>query len=725
MMCRSTVSLAIGVMLSLPGVGQAAKVKVWHHYAAGHYEKARFKNAVVTSEGMLRLSRQVKPLAAIQATHVWSLVEDREGNLLAATGDEGKIFKVTPQGGVSVAYTSDDSQVFCLAASPDGSIFAGTGPSGLLLRITADGKGEVVAKIPESYVWCLATDPTGQTIYAGTGPKGHIYALTPDGKARLFYATRQEHVLSLATSPDGNLYAGTDKDGSVYRIDARGKGFVLYSAPQSEVRSLLVTADAVYAGTSSPTRRRGLSSTSASSSRLAAAFPITIPAASASETGSRTRTSTEESTTANSHNGHSSASEPSERGFAIPAGPPKIGENSLYRIGPEGAVREVLREKLLLLSLLRQNGRLLVGTGMDGQLLEVNEANKERSEIARLDHGQIHCLCRRRDGSIAVGTGDPGKLYVLQDLFTDQGTVVSDVLDAKLISKWGSLRWKADTPDGTRMSIAFRSGNTAEPNDTWSDWSSEETDSEQALVRAPAARFLQYRVTLATGNQEVTPAVHSVAVRYVTVNQAPEVTALHVPDLDGVNLENPKKLRIKWSATDPNDDDLSYSLFVKKDGWKTWVRLEENLERTEYDWDTTTTPSGIYQAKVAASDRKDNPAEEALTAERVSGPFVVSHAPPTVTLKVVGMESEQAVIEGSATDPFVRIISASFSVNGKKWVNVFPTDGLFDSKSETFRFKTDSLEPGTYVVVLRVQDAAGNTGSTDTVFTVQKRGSGQ
>src|SRR5437764_1224198 len=83
-------------------------------------------------------------------------------------------------------------------------------------------------------------------------------------------------------------------------------------------------------------------------------------------------------------------------------------------------------------------------------------------------------------------------------------------------------------------------------------------------------------------------------------------------------------------------------------------------------------PSGVYQARVVASDGKDNPAEEALTGERVSGPFVVSHTPPEVILKVPGMDGDRAVIEATATDPFVRLTSASFSVNGKKWVNVFP-----------------------------------------------------
>jgi hypothetical protein len=44
---------------------------------------------------------------------------------------------------------------------------------------------------------------------------------------------------------------------------------------------------------------------------------------------------------------------------------------------------------------------------------------------------------------------------------------------------------------------------------------------------------------------------------------------------------------------------------------------------------------------------------------------------------------------------------------------------LFDGKTESFRFTTESLKPGAYVLVLRVRDAAGNTGSGDVVFRVE------
>ena len=93
--------------------------------------------------------------------------------------------------------------------------------------------------------------------------------------------------------------------------------------------------------------------------------------------------------------------------------------------------------------------------------------------------------------------------------------------------------------------------------------------------------------------------------------------------------------------------------------------------------------------------------------------------PPTVTVKVVGTENGQAIVEASAVDPLVRLTSASFAVNSKKWTNIFPADGLFDGSEKTFRFKTEGLKPGTYVLVLRVKDAAGNVGSGDVVFTVE------
>jgi hypothetical protein len=715
---RNRLALLVGVaaLLITSHWLHAAKVKVWFHHKPEHHEPAELQQAVITSEGTLRLARRLKPLADLKAAHVWDIVEDKQGNLFVATGDEGTIYKVSPAGETSVAFACDESQVFCLAAAADGSIYAGTGPSGLVVRIAPDGNARVIYDSPENYVWSLATDAKGETIFAGTGPKGRIYQLTPDGKATIFYTTKQEHVLCLTRDADGNLYAGTDKNGLVYRIDSKGKGFVVYQAAQAEVRSLIVTADGLLAGTSSPGKGR---SGGGSSFATAGSSSSALQATTASRLASGSAGSSESSGAKSESSKTDSAKDKSSPAPSTP--PPGAGENSVYSIRGDGTVRELFRDKALVLSLARQSGRLLVGTGMEGRLFEVDEASKEKIELARLDHGQIHCICRRQDGSIVLGTGDPGRLYVLEDRHVESGSVISEVLDAKYASRWGSLRWKADAPAGAAVSVAVRSGNVADPDETWSDWSAEETDPDQARITAPAARYLQYRVTLKTSNPAVSPAFHSIALRYLTSNQPPEVSGIDVPDLDAVSLDNPKKLKIKWKATDPNEDELTYRFLVRKDGWKQWVLLEEGLTKTEYEWDTTTTPAGAYQVKIEASDARDNAAEDVQTAEAVSGPVVVAHVPPQVTVKIVGMDGDEAIVEAQAVDGLVRLTGASFAVNGQKWINVFPQDGLFDSKAETFRFKTEALKPGAYVLVLRVKDAAGNIGSGDAVFTVQAR----
>jgi hypothetical protein len=696
-----------------------AKVKVFSHDKPGDHEKALRKGTVVSSAGAVRLSRRLQSLPGLEATHVWSVVEDRLGNLYAGTGDEGKVYKFTPAGKASVVYSSDNSQVLSLVVDARGeTVYAGTGPSAQVVRIDSRG-AKVLCDLPASYVWALALDPKSDGLYAATGPQGKIFRVSSDGKASVFYDTKQDHVLCMVVGPDGTVYAGTDKTGRVYRIDGHGKGFVMLQAPQSEVRTLLLDESALYAGTSATKRRPSASTRSGGSSPTAKLMNPGSTSRVAEKPEGRS-TKGEKETAAKSSANAKSKEHAKGSPTSSPAAPAS-GENSVYRIGLDGSVREVFRDKVLVLSLLRHGNRLYVGTGMSGQLFEVDEASREKSEIARLDHGQVLGLTRKKDGSIVVAAGDPGKLYVLDDRYENRGTLTSPVLDARLISRWGALRWRARTPAKTSLSVAVRSGNVEEPDETWSDWSDEQSNGDEAKALVPPARFLQYRVTLATEDPAATPALGSLTIRYATTNHAPEVTKIEVPDVVAANLENGKKIKLKWTATDANEDDLRYRLYVKKDGWDSWVELEDDWDKTDYDWDTTTTPSGVYRLKVVASDYVDNPEKEALTGERISEPLVVCHDPPAVTVKTAGIENGRMVISATASSSLVRLTAASFAVNGKKWQNVFPSDGLFDSKRATFKFSTDVLKPGTYVLVLKVQDAVGNTGSGDIVFTVPAR----
>ena len=689
----------------------AGKVKTVTVSSPVQYEKAAFQQTVVSNEGTVRLARWLKPLAAdgsFDAARVWDVVEDKAGNLFAATGDAGKIFKIAPDGAATVAFESKDSQILCLLAAPDGTIYAGTGPNGLIIRIDPAG-AKVLCETKEGYIWALAYDEAAKTLFAATGPHGRILKINAEGKPEPFFTCKQDHILSLARASDGTLYAGTDKQGLIYRIDGKGKGFVLFQASQAEVHCLQLTDGALYAGTSSPgSARSGIRSGSAERPSGVSAISKENPnAASTGKTplavGARDR------------------DKDSDRsGAASAPAPAGNGENSVYRIGFDGSVREVFRERGLILSLLKTHNRLFVGTGSKGQLFEINEATRERSEVARLDQGQVHRLYPRRDGSVILAAGDPGKLYILQDRFVGKGSVVSEVIDAKLVSRWGSISWEAEVPTGTKLTLAVRAGNVAEPDETWSDWSAEQADPKSAVANVPAARYLQWRVSLATNEVSLSPELHNLSLRYATLNQAPEVTSLDILNADPMAAKDPKKVKIKWQATDANEDELTFEVFVRKEGWKDWVKVEDGLTKTDFDWDTATMPSGIYRIKIVASDRPDNNEADALRGERISAPIAVAHEPPVVTLKMTGVDKGRARFEAKAESPLVRLHSATFAVDGGKWANLFPIDGLFDSKSESFRFAGDSLSLGTHVLVLKVRDAAGNVGSADVVFTVER-----
>jgi hypothetical protein len=116
---------------------------------------------------------------------------------------------------------------------------------------------------------------------------------------------------------------------------------------------------------------------------------------------------------------------------------------------------------------------------------------------------------------------------------------------------------------------------------------------------------------------------------------------------------------------------------------------------------------------VAANDRLSNNPSESLTDDRVSEPFLIDSVAPTVTLKAEG-----TTVTAILKDPSTRITRASYSLDGKPWVAVFPDDGLFDTAEETVVLAFKALAPGSHVLVVRASDAAGNVGNADLLLTV-------
>ncbi|HID23378.1 MAG TPA: hypothetical protein EYP14_13405 [Planctomycetaceae bacterium] len=376
---------------------------------------------------------------------------------------------------------------------------------------------------------------------------------------------------------------------------------------------------------------------------------------------------------------------------------------------------------MLVLCLAGSGDRLLVGTGQPARLFELDDSRPLPliTSLARLDHGEILSLVRRPDGTIVLGAGDPGRLYSLGTGYAPQGSYESAVYDAGMISHWGAIEWDADVPPGTKLALAVRTGNVAKPDDTWSGWSAEMVDPRHSRVGAPAGRFIQFRAAFETTDSSKTPTLRVVKVRFVTSNQAPVVKKIEVPDpADADGASKLTKIKVKWTAQDPNKDELRYQLWCRKGGWPDWISLAKGLSKPEYEWNIAGAPEGRYRLRVVASDRMSNPAERALEAELISDTFVVDHTSPRVRLRTIADKGPVPVIEVHAEDELTRIARAAYCVDSGTWQPIFPADGLFDSGRETIRFVPEELEAGRHVIVVRVTDAAGNVATADLFLTV-------
>ena len=114
---------------------------------------------------------------------------------------------------------------------------------------------------------------------------------------------------------------------------------------------------------------------------------------------------------------------------------------------------------------------------------------------------------------------DPSRALTIDRVETDPlfattgGTFESCVVDALEVMAWKNLTWDALVPTGTSLAVSTRTSiataNPASPSG-WSAWSAPLAASGAAIT-SPPGRYLQYRLTLATTNDAVSPIVGAVA----------------------------------------------------------------------------------------------------------------------------------------------------------------------------------------------------------------------
>ncbi|MBI3949636.1 MAG: hypothetical protein HY314_04180 [Acidobacteria bacterium] len=743
----SRITWLCGILLVSFGFALASTTQVWRQDTTEEFEQGTPTGITITSDGYLQLAPQLDKLVETTDAYFWSLAEDSKGRLFIGSGNDGKVY-VYDNGQGRVFFDAPEMEVHALAVDGQGNLFVGTSPDGKIYRVTPDGNSKVYYEPGAKYIWALALDGRGN-LYAGTGEEGKIFRVDPQGRGEVFFDSEEKHIRSLGVDRQGNLIAGGESRARIFRLTPAGRPSILYDAPVREITSIVLASDgSIYAagigqaegGPQAPASRPATSMPAFSS-------VITVTA------GDTVASAVQDAT--------------KDLGVGGSTGKAPTPGSVIYRIAPDGYPQEIWRsDKATVFSMaLQPDGALLAGTGDRGIIYRIEPDGVHSSMLTRSDPSQVTALLRsaRRPIVYAI-TSNLSNLFALKSEYVREGTFLSPVKDSTTFSKWGRISWRLQTPQGASARLFTRSGNTQEPDNTWSDWAEVVTNSNGQMVPSPEARFILWKLVLASTNGAQTPVADSVEMAYLPRNVAPRIESVQLqpPDVAFENVPSygivqtfssvgntsaggsassqaqtnrvrrvqtqassqaPPRQTVKegyrtitWQARDANDDDLVYSVYIRGEGETTWKRLKDNIEDTFYSWDTTELPDGNYTVRIMASDARSNPPEMALTSERLTEWFEVDNTPPRIEGLTATVEPGGKVrVRFTARDSATPISEADYLIDNVEPRLVLSTDGILDTEQETFDFVINSMQSGEHTMTVRVRDGADNLASAKAV----------
>src|SRR4249920_2160230 len=209
-----TTAFVAGALVAVHG----SSPKFFQAATQNDFLKGDVENLSIDNHGQLTLGPVTELVYETSAPFLWSMIAAPDGTLFIGTGNEGKVFRVDPQGKGSMFFDSAELEAHALALAPDGGLYVGTSPDGKIYKVDRSGASKTFFNGDDKYIWALAVDARGN-VFAGTGDKGVIHKITPNGKDSVFYKTNTTHVTALAFDRSGNLIVGTGTPGKVLRVD--------------------------------------------------------------------------------------------------------------------------------------------------------------------------------------------------------------------------------------------------------------------------------------------------------------------------------------------------------------------------------------------------------------------------------------------------------------------------------------------------------------------------
>lgn len=686
-------------------------------YAA--FAKGDFEGTSLAADGTVRLGPVFEQVVKELPGPVLALARGGDGVLYAATAAPGRVWRLVPGKEPELFADLKKPLVTSLLPHGRGEIVALTAPDGGAHFLPLDKNREPRVVEAKGVKMLLAGAALGDTLYAvGGGDEGVLLRLAPKASAfETLAKVSEKHLRAIAVE------AGRGQKGPRVVVGGGDEG-VVYSWEGGRLRALVDAAPAEV--TSLAIDRKG---------RVFAALVDTDGKLSA---GATERDKEED--------------EGKEE-----KKPRKVKSAEVLRVDPSGRVEVLWQSKAHgAYALTLSRGRLLVGTGARGRIYDVDPEGKRPAGVLARTEGndEVTVLLPQRDGSVVVGTAHGGGVLTLSSKLRDEGVYLSDTLSAGTLARYGAVRMDVRRGAGAQVRVQLRTGNTKEPDDTWSAFSPALiTD---GVANAPLGRYAQLRFELSRGGGS-DPVLSAARLSYLEDNRPPEVSRVEAlmpgwrvtfterepPDSRSVTFserpfsayldragsrlpvlgERPGGKQV-WApgwrtlyawAEDPDKDSVRYRFFLGRasdtgdvDEWRS---VKEWSEEPFYSFEAARLADGRYRVKVEADDAPTNGSARALVDEGISPVFVIAHARPSFKDTKASRTASGYRVQFSL-DAEIPLAGVRCSAGGEEWTPVDAADGIVDTERERF----DVMLPGEDLfssVSCEAVDEAGNHSRMD------------
>lgn len=668
------------------------------------------QSVTLSDTGFLAPAPAVKKVGGVDPGQIWSVLPDGKGGYLLATSPNGLLLRMTADGKTATVSKFSETHIYAMARNKAGELFVATSPDGKIFKLDANDKPVVFYDPKEKYIWNLLFDDQGN-LFAATGTQGKIYKITPAGQGSIYYDSDETHIRCLAWDKEGRLLAGSSDNGLLYRITAQDEGVVLCSTGRQEVNRIAVAPTGVIYCAATGTARPG------------SGKPNPAPSGGSNMGTMRALLNISQAEEAAKAAAASQGAAPQQ---AAPPGPPS-GGSQIFRIDATLYPQSFWTTKETIQTLNYEDKQLLVGTGNQGYFYSLDERGRA-TRLFKVEAESITSFWKSDSTHFVLATANPARVFLVGGVRTESGVYLSDVVDSTAFARWGAVTVKSKGA----VQVRTRSGNTPKPDKSWYPWVATQNDQSQS----PAARFMQVELQIASGYvdrlelvylpKNLAPRIDQIeilpsGVGYISLVPPPqppqpksadqllvpgprsELEGLFKPPVRYQPAESRGLRTAAWKASDPNGDELRYSVFYHVEGSTQWHQLAKDLKDTVLSWDASGWPDGNYYLKVVASDATDNAPGDEQSDELISKMFTIDNTPPVIKIT----SKKGGVIEFTVTEEASSLESILISKDGKEFLPLRPIDGILDSRSEQFRTKIGDGE----VLFIRAEDEAGNVSS--------------